>query len=451
VPDWRLPRMPPRRNSVRYAKHGWTLAWIVTLAAAGYGGAHAEESPDGLLGDWGGLRTFLLDRGVDLELNYINEAASNVRGGASQETQDAEQVYFGGSLDLQRVFAVPDAKLIFSLTDRNGQSLSVKAKLNTLFEVQEIYGEGNYLRLNQLYWDQQLFDRRVELKFGRLTGTFDFMPFSCNFQNISFCATLPSHNVVAHWIAFPGSTWAGVARVNFKNDWYLQAGVYEINPDFAEYKYRFAFGAPFGGLGKRVVTEAGWLPKSAGPDGGYRLGAWYDDVGGNDLFLNTIGQPLVTSSGTPLQHHHESGFYAMAQQRVWVQKDSDTRGLSLFVNFVQTDHDITKIGQIAEVGLFWTGPLPARPQDDLGVAVGRVRVNSKVTDGEVLYNAQVAPLLDVPPEPVQHAEYPTEMYYSVNITPAITLRPNIQFIHAPGGVDDRANVLVLGLHSSVRF
>jgi porin len=63
----------------------------------------------------------------------------------------------------------------------------------------------------------------------------------------------------------------------------------------------------------------------------------------------------------------------------------------------------------------------------------------------------VAPILGLPPEPVQHAEYPMEIYYSVNITPALTLRPNIQFIHAPGGVDDRANVLVLGLHSSVQF
>jgi len=434
-----------------YTKHGWAVVWMGILATTYCGSARTAESSEGLLGDWGGLRTFLVNHGVDLELSYINEFASNVRGAAAQKTADAEQIYFGGSLDLERLFAVPGAKLVFSLTDRNGDSLSIKAKLNTLLEVQEIFGEGNYVRLNQLYWDQQLFDRRVELKFGRLTGTFDFMPFSCNFQNITFCATLPSHNVVAHWIAFPGSTWAGVARVNFKSDWYLQAGVYEINPNFAEYKYRFAFGTPFGGLGKRVVAEAGWLPKSAGPDGGYRLGAWYDDVGGNDLYLNTAGQPLVTSGGTPLQRHHESGFYAMAQQQVWTQKGSDTRGLSVFMNFVQTDHDITKIAQIAELGLFWTGPLPARPQDDLGIAVGRVQVNTRVADGEVLHNAQVAPLLGLPPEPVQRAEYPTEIYYSWNVTPAITLRPNVQLIHAPGGVGDRANVLALGLHSSVKF
>src|SRR5258708_36264685 len=434
-----------------YTKHRWPVGCMGILASAYCGRARAADSSEGLLGDWGGRRTLMVNHAFGVELSYINEVASNGRGGAAQKTADAEQVYFGGSLDLERLYDVPGAKLVFSLTDRNGDSLSVKAKLNTLLEVQEIFGEGNYVRLNQLYWDQQLFDRRVELKFGRLTGTFDFMPFSCNFQNITFCATLPSHNVVAHWIAFPGSTWAGVVRVNFKSDWYLQAGVYEINPNFAEYKYRFAFGTPFVGLGKRVVAEAGWLPQSAGPDGGYRPGAWYVDVGGNDLYLNAAGQPLATSGGTPLQRHHEAGFYSMAQQHFWTQKGSDTHGWSVFMNFVQTDHDITKIGQIAELGLFWTGPLPARPQDDLGIALGRVQVNHRLRDGEVLYNAQVAPRLNLPAQPVQHAEYPTEIYYSLNVTPAITLRPNVQLIHAPGGVNNRVNVLVVGLHSSVKF
>jgi porin len=91
----------------------------------------AEGSPQGLLGDWGGLRPFLVDHGVDLELSYINEFASNVRGGDSQKTADAEQIYFGGSLDLDRIFAVPGAKLVFSLTDRNGDSLPVSPALTT--------------------------------------------------------------------------------------------------------------------------------------------------------------------------------------------------------------------------------------------------------------------------------------------------------------------------------
>jgi fructose 5-dehydrogenase small subunit len=35
------------------------------------------------------------------------------------------------------------------------------------------------VRFNQLFWKEQLFGKRVDLEFGRLTGPFDFMPFNC--------------------------------------------------------------------------------------------------------------------------------------------------------------------------------------------------------------------------------------------------------------------------------
>jgi porin len=139
----------------------------------------------------------------------------------------------------------------------------------------------------------------------------------------------------------------------------------------------------------------------------------------------------------------------MAQQLIWAQKDSNTHSVSLFVNFVQTDPNIATIAQIAELGLFWKGPLPARPHDEIGVAVGRDRVSTTVS--EILYDEKITPLQDLQPEPVRHAGYPTEIYYSVNTRAAITLRPNVQFIHTPGGVADRASVLVFGLHSSIEF
>jgi porin len=87
----------------------WTVAAGTLILATAAGFARAEQSSEGILGDWGGLRPFLADHGVDLELSYINEAATKGRGGLRREAQDAEQIYFGGSLDLQRIFAVPDA------------------------------------------------------------------------------------------------------------------------------------------------------------------------------------------------------------------------------------------------------------------------------------------------------------------------------------------------------
>ncbi len=419
--------------------------------ASGLEMAHAADFDDRLLRDWGGLRTHLAAQGLELELSYTGEFAANVSGGAAREKAYADQLYVGGSLDLRTLTGRPAPKIVFSFTDRNGESLSTKAQLHTLLEVQEIYGEGNYTRLNQLYLEQRLFGDTLELKFGRLTGTFDFMPFSCYFQNITFCATLPTHNVIANWVAFPGSTWAGIARLEFKQDWYVQAGVYEVNPALQQSKYRFAFGTPFSGPGKRTVVEVGWLPDFAGADGGYRIGAWYDDVGGHDLYLNTAGQPLAVAGGTPLPRYHQSGFYAMAQQRVWAKHGSDTRGISMFANFVQGDRRITQIEQIAEVGLLWTGVTSWRPQDDLGIAVGRVHVNRLRTEGAALYNSVLAQPAHLPTQPLQHNEYPVEVHYSMNLTPAIVVRPNIQFIHAPGGVTQRADVLVFGLHLGIQF
>src|SRR5215471_3016513 len=426
-------------------------AIATVFLAASLGVAHGAQIPQGLFGDWGGLRTDLSNRGIDLEVSYINEFAANTQGGTAREAAYADQFYFGGWLDLKRLVGLPGARIVFSLTDRNGESLSVKAGLNTLLEVQEIYGLGNFARLNQLYWEQRLFNERILLKFGRLTGTFDFMPFSCYFQNITFCATLPSHGVAENWIPFPGSTWAGIARFDISKNWYVQAGVYEVNPGFLEPKYRFAFGTPFGGLGTREVLEVGWLPPSAGGDGGYRLGAWYDNVGGDDLYLNTDSEPLATAGGTPLPRHHQSGFYAMAQHRVWSYPGSEVRGISVFFNFVQADHRIAKIQPIAEVGLFWTGVTSWRPQDDLGFATGRVHVNSLIADGANLYNSEVALPSGLPVKPVPGNENATEVHYSVNVTPAVTVQPNIQFIHAPGGIAESENVVVLGLKLSVEF
>lgn len=53
--------------------------------------------------------------------------------------------------------------------------------------------------------------------------------------------------------------------------------------------------------------------------------------------------------------------------------------------------------------------------------------------------------------PVRRSEYDAELYYGFAVTPAVTLRPNLQFIKAPGGVEQVDNALVAGLKMLVRF
>jgi porin len=442
-----MPRFSKGRR-LSSGRAGAGVCAILALLTEVSQAAPAVQSSEGLSGDWGGARSWLFAHGIELEGSYINEFALTA-GGAPSATADADQFYVGGALNLQRLARVAGAQIIFSFTDRNGTSLSLQPGHQTLLEVQEIYGEGNYTRLNQLYWKQQLLDGKLTLKFGRLTGTFDFMPFSCHFQNITFCATITSHNVVPNWVAFPGGTWAGVVRFAPNPQWYAQFGVYEVNPSLQQHGARFTLGEPFGGVGRRVVSEFGWLPDADAEGSAYRLGLWYDDVGGSDFYLNRAGRPLATDKGSPLQHHQQSGFYAMAQQRIWGTGVADKRGVSVFLNFVQADRQVSVKDQIAEIGVFWVGPLAARPHDEIGAAIARVHVSSRLAASERLYNARVAEPDDLPLQGVQGYEFPLEIYYSLAPNPAVTIRPNLQIIRSPEGVRERSALVVVGLHVSV--
>src|ERR1700691_802044 len=105
------PAVPDRIVGSRQSaeKHQVIMMRAVATAflAAGLGLAHGAETPQGGFGTWGGLRTALSDYGVEFEGSYINESAANVSGGESREAASADQIFLGGSLDLNRLVSVP--------------------------------------------------------------------------------------------------------------------------------------------------------------------------------------------------------------------------------------------------------------------------------------------------------------------------------------------------------
>jgi porin len=413
-------------------------------------GCYADDaSPNqGLTGDWGGLRTRLYQQGVDFQLGYVNEVAYNAKGGDEKLTRYADQIAVGSTLDMDKLLGWSRAKFQITLTQRNGENLSDEANLQTLQQVQEIFGRGTSPRWTQFWYDQAYFDGKLDVKLGRLGVGEDFMSFSCFFENLSFCGSLPG-NIVSTWYNWPVSQWGTRVKVNFAPEWYVEVGAYQINPSYLEHGNGIKLNNPDGTIGTLIPVELGWNPKvgKAGLPGSYRIGAWYDSSNQPDVFLAANGAPLATSPGAaPLIKHNEAGYYAMLQQQVTTVGDDVSRGLSLFANFVQADRDTATIDQLITLGLFYTGPFAFRPQDDLGFAVGRTHVNSRVADGQNLQNAA-----GLGPVSVQHSEYPVEVYYSINATQWLMLRPNVQYIHHPGGIEQNENVVVLGLKASVKF
>jgi len=423
---------------------------VLLVLAFSAGDIFADDvSPNqGVTGDWGGLRTKLYQDGVDFQLGFVTEAAYNVTGGDSNLLRNANQFAFGVTLDTDKLVGLKGGKFQITITDRNGQNLSADANLGTLMQVQEIYGRGNTFRWTQFWYQQLLFDNMLDVKLGRMGVGEDFMSFSCYFQNLSFCGSLPG-NIVSTWYNWPVSQWATRLKLNVTPEWYGQIGFYNINPENIQTSDVFKLNNPPGTIGTLIPVEVGWTPKlfEARLPGAYRLGYWYDSSNQPNVFLAANGQPLVLSPGVPaLMESSESGWYAMAQQQVTTVHGDASRGLTLFANFVQADRDTATIDQLIIVGLFYTGPLNARPQDDIGFAVGRTHVNNNVAQGQQLQNAN-----GLGPVAVESSEYPVELYYTFYIGNWLSLRPNIQYIVHPGGTSQNDNVLVLGLKAGVKF
>lgn len=428
------------------------LAGIATAVALGFSANAAAQAPSpnqGLLGDWDGTRTRLHQSGIDFQLSYFAEPAYNLQGGTEKLLRSADQIAAGATFDLGKLWAWPKAKLQLTLTNRNGRNLSAEAGLDTLMQVQQVYGRGSIARLTELSYQQSFLDDTLDLKFGRLGVGGDFFPWSCDFMNLSFCGSLPG-NIVSTWINWPVSQWAGRVKVALAAEWDLKLGVYQINPSYLDNNHGLTLGSPAGTVGALFPVELTWAPKlgAAQLPGTYRVGAWYDNSTQPDVFLAANGQPRVQSPGLPpLQRNGEHGYYASLQQQLTTIDGNSARGISLFLNYVHADPDTATISQTVSAGLLCAGPFAARPQDLLGFSAGWTKVNPRVADGQGLQNSAGAN----PPVAVQNAEYPFELFYSFVTTPWLTLGPALQYIYRPGGTSANPNVLVVGLNVGVIF
>jgi porin len=425
-----------------------TLATLLAL----YGSAHAQadtyEPRSFLLGDWGGTRSQLHDEGVDFLVTYVNELAYNTQGGDRHKGTYADQIMLDGNLDLQKLLGWQGAQLHMTFTNRNGENLNTEAGLNTVLNPQEIYGYGSVTRIAQFYYQQSLFDGKATLKLGRLPMSGDVFPFSCKFENLTFCGTVPGY-ITPNWYTWPVSQWGGVFNVNISDEVSLQAAIYQVNPRFTENAQGLNFGSPKGTTGYLGVLEAGWTPKVNAMPGSYRLGLWHNTGEFDDVYRDSAGQPIGLTGATAEQGNSASGYYLMGQQQVFQDSNVSARKLSLFANFIQSDRDVSYVERSWQAGLFLSSPFASRPDDEVGLAVGGLMVNEHSRD-RIRQSNSLLPV-GATGQPIPHTEYPAELYYGIAVTPAITVRPNVQYIKSPGGVSGATDVVVLGVKTVVSF
>ncbi|MCU4589186.1 carbohydrate porin [Acinetobacter ursingii] len=407
-----------------------------------------------LLGDWGGERQQLENKGYKFTASIMSQAATNLDGGYndSNTLENAGQLTLGANFDLNKIAGWEDTTAAIMITKRDGNALTLERikdpRSSALGNSQEIYGRGKIWRLTQAWIKKGFDDNTVQVKIGRMGMSDDFNSSQCEFQNLLLCGGQLGKSIGSIWYNWPVGLWGANVKYQFAPEWTLGLGVYEVNPDNVKTKSNSdGFNLDMNNVkGATIPVELAWKPILSafnGLPGEYKIGALYSTADANDV--GTAGK----------EHSGKHSFWINTQQQLTQRENDPKRGLFLSFNGVLNDKATTTVQSTQQIAVWYKGVFDSRPNDSIGFGLANYLVNDRARDRQIAtnesrgyyeYDAFATNYI-----PIQRDELNVELNYTYQWSPAVMLRPNIQYIHQPAGVKEVDDAWVAGLTMRLNF
>lgn len=422
------------------------VAMMGSAASAATATKPAAPSPsiweqDKLTGDWGGERTALGNKGVDITLNYIAEAFGVLSGGLAGRGSYEGQLEFSVDADLRKLIGWTGASAHVTIFQIHDSGSNVVENTGSLADSSNI----DALPATRLYtaWYQQNFGDLLSLRIGQLAADGDFAnsPTAGGLLNGTFgwpgmlSADLPSGGP-AYPLATPGMR----VQLNATKDFTVIAGVYSgdpagagctIDPQLCNRHgttFSFSGGALWLGELRYRVNQGN---NTGGLPGVYELGAWRHTGAFPDQRFG-------------FARHGDWGIYGVADQTVW---QAGARRVSLFLRGGYAPPDRNLVSYYVDGGAGLKGLLPSRDDDvfSFGVAYAKIS-NDAIAADRAAANA------------VRSAEVVFELSYAAQLAKWWVMQPDIQYIVRPNGGqnpnDPRlplGHAFVAGVRSTIMF
>ncbi len=416
-----------------------------------------------LAGDCFGCRPVAETNGVVLSAQSISDLLGNTTGGEARGTTYSGLMNLGLAVDLQKAVGWEGASFKNTWLWLYGSDLS-RNVINNAMTVSSIAGTSAF-RCYELWFQQNLFHDGVSLRGGLLGLDTEFMVSgtSSMFVNSTFgIPALFSLNVPNSGPTYPMAT-PGLRLALQPTSWLTLRSAFAQGNPFAQTANTSGFDWNFGSSGGFIsLNEAAatWNqdPQSHGLPGTAKLGFWIQQGAGSP------GSSSSFSFSAPNAVAYSSGFYAMIDQKLYSAPEKSTtpsqggnpenggkdplpsntasssKGLSSFVRVGFSPEQSSPNSLYTDGGLVYTGLIPTRDQDKLGLAFGF----AKVGEGMVA-NGLAQGISDPSFEAV------AELSYAVQLTPAVSIQPDLQYILHPGGSQQYGNALVVGVRAVVNF
>ncbi len=369
-------------------------------------------------GDWGGVRDWLGEHGVDPEVFLTNDASWVASGGAHRGgTALRTLLDVTVTIDANELVGLPGARFFVDFQLQRGTDGSTDA--GDLQGFSNIDGPHR-TQLAKIWYEQVLFDRLLRVKLGKVDANTDFAYVEHGFRFLNSSSGYSP--TVLGLPTYPDPSFGALAFLRPGGGVYAGAGVFDGATQA---------GIATGPRGPRtvfdgpsdlfVVAEAGvrWSGGERGLGGRAGAGLWrhtgdFARFGGG------------TDDGT-------EGLYVVLDQKLWRPDADSERGIGGSLQFGLADDDVSAVARHLGVGLEWVGPFEMRAEDAIGVGVSWAAFSDE--PGAGLRG---------------EGELAVEVFYSALVTPWLRLKPDLQYVHDPGGsgADD---ALVFTLRSAITF
>ncbi|MEM6853182.1 MAG: carbohydrate porin [Planctomycetota bacterium] len=350
----------------------------------------------------------MAEQGVTVEASVTADYSVVLDGGVDDGADAFRHLTaVGVTLDTERLFEHPGGTIFADFVTKNGQDGSEEVGD---FQAFSNIDEADFTTIYEVWYQQEFFDGRLRLKLGKVdvNNEFAFVENAGEFINSSagFSPTifvLPTYPDPALGASVSAYDDSGV---------YASAGVYDgaAQEGFATGQRGFStlFGEPSDLF---LIGEFGVAHEASFGPGRVAVGIWHH-TGTFDRFDG--GQESGTTGG-----------YFVLDQTVYQTNPGDpddARGIGVFAQYGWADGAVSEAEHHASLGGQWFGPLPDRPDDVLGLMVSPVWFSDEPGAGFT-----------------EDAEWAFEAFVKFQVTPWLSIKPDLQYIIHPGGdatVDD---------------
>jgi len=357
--------------------------------------------------------------GLSFEIVYLQDFFWNTHGGINTHDSGEYPRLIGLYLELDTAKAGlwENGTFFVGLEHVSGRNPS-ETQVGDWQWFSWISGDRKRNQVSEFWYKHSFLDDKLWVKLGKMEANYDFNYIEYSLEFLNSSAAL---NPIIPIPSYPWQDWGAVVGAQPAEWFSCNLGIYQGKLEGSR-----SVGNTLDDLrGPMLIAEPSFTYAIGALPGQVSFGAWW----------NGRRFEAYHEHSTHHRYHGKSaGFYGFWHQLIWKENPQNKecpQGIGLFAQYGWAPKDRSEVEDFIGGGLQWTGAIPARDADVMGLGAFNVYFSDQAGFAESYETA-------------------FEFFYKAQLFGWMAVKPDIQYIVNPGGTGN-GNALALGGRLEVVF